>query len=265
MIKALKYNMLNQQELNAELIRLIDTHDYDGVKHILTSSDMVMHADIHTDDDYCLLKVCSLGYLNFAKYLLTSPDLKEHANINAKGGQALVEAAKASRIDLIQYLLFSPELKEHINIHAHNDSMLVELCEIGELEYIEYVLTSPELKEHSNPFAQNSQCFKKALFFGRLEIIEYLLTSPKLKKNIDSACINNEDIFCMIERGGTEACFYLIDNFNLNIDKNLKKRIVMALKLKDYREIFKRIESRDLKNMLEENLEEKKDISQQKI
>lgn len=111
------YNCLPQDELNKLLGQAVLKNDLEEIKYLLTSPDLVRHAEINSDYNI-LAYVCANGDLETLRYVLTSPDLKEHADIHLDDDQALNSAIGAGHIPVIKYLLTSPELKEHSNLYV---------------------------------------------------------------------------------------------------------------------------------------------------
>jgi hypothetical protein len=79
------------------------------------------------DLDECLIEACMEKDMELVKYLLTSPDLLKHADINTKSspeaGLPLRDAFYAKHFEVAKFLLSSPELREHADIHIANDDI----------------------------------------------------------------------------------------------------------------------------------------------
>ena len=114
-------NCLSQDDLNNLLGQAVFRNDLEEIKYLLTSPDLVRHAEINSNYNI-LAYVCANGDLETLRYVLTSPELKEHADIHLDDDQALNSAIGAGHIPIIKYLLTSPELKEHSNLYVQYET-----------------------------------------------------------------------------------------------------------------------------------------------
>lgn len=149
------------------------------------------------DEKNALIFACANGHLDVVKYLLTSKDLIEHANINQTDkydNNVLIYACAYGYLDIVKYLLTSKDLIEHVNI-AHcsktGDNCLIKAAEEGHLEIVEYLLTSKDLKEYPNLYHKNQvhwDVFFCACKNDRINIAQYLLLEHHYK--VDDKIIN---------------------------------------------------------------------------
>jgi len=86
----LKFNTLNQDEVNIALYYACKKGNLDEVNYLLTSPDLTYHSDIHYENDEALHTSYFYGHLEITKYLLSSPKLNEHADIHSRDDQMFV-------------------------------------------------------------------------------------------------------------------------------------------------------------------------------
>lgn len=146
----------------------------------------------------CLYEACKKGELEKVKYLLTSPELMFHADINKHEGDALICAVNNLHYNVIEYLVQSPELKEHICIHTQYDFAIIQACENGDAEMVKYLLTSPNLKEHSDIHTKGrhfgkDRPFLMAYICERMEVLQYLICDYNIPKTDRISHIMNDD------------------------------------------------------------------------
>lgn len=90
------------------------------------------------DDDF--VWACLHGEVEKVKYLLTSPELKIHANIHTESDNGIIVAFKQDNLEMIKYLLSSPDLKEHANIHANNEQPFRLAAHTDKVEIVQYLI-----------------------------------------------------------------------------------------------------------------------------
>lgn len=136
-----------------------------------------------TDIDNQFINTCANGDLARARYLLTSSKLLVHANIQAEDNLALFKVSIGNYVELAEYLLTSNELGVHADIHAGKDHALSIACCYGNLEMVEFYLTSAKLKEHSI-LRENAISF--ACINNQVHILEYLRSLFDLNEYINT-------------------------------------------------------------------------------
>ncbi len=106
----LKFQNSSQAQLNNTFVKACNNGDLEVIHYLLTSPELMHHADIHVEDDLCLVAAAIKGHLDVIKYLLISPELTWHANIHAQDDAAFKLACLYHKLDVVQYLLtFSGE------------------------------------------------------------------------------------------------------------------------------------------------------------
>jgi hypothetical protein len=148
-IKLISNSMNNHNEpnkhLNNQLIQACKDGDLEKVRYLLTSPELVTHADINCKDGDAFTTACDEGHLHIIKYLLTSEELKEKVNINDYIGLGFVIACEYNHTHLVKYFLTSSDLEKSADIHTYNNYALRELCKRGHLDLLKYLTTSNEI------------------------------------------------------------------------------------------------------------------------
>jgi ankyrin repeat protein len=218
---------LKLEELNKKLKDACKQGDLDNVKYLLTSPDLVQHAQINIEpDDWGapLTIACENGHLHIVKYLLTSQELKKHANIKGEDGRALSEACVEGHLDVVKYLLASPDLKEHAEINKFSSIALKHAAYNGHLEIVKYLLASPELKEHAliNHHFTGESALAKAASSNQLAVVKFILNCKEIqdKPNTDSI----EDAFKIaVYNQCLDVVKYLIFDFNIEQSETIQR------------------------------------------
>ncbi len=96
-------------KLNNALIHFCAYDKIEPIKYVLTSPDLVIHANIHGNKykkDYPLANAFLQNHWNIVDYLLYSNDLKEHADINSASLIIIKNAITYKHPDTIKKLIF---------------------------------------------------------------------------------------------------------------------------------------------------------------
>lgn len=197
-----------------------------------------------------LVDACKAGNLELVRYLLTSSDLVHHADVDALGGGAITNAIQYGHFDILKYLMTSKELKKNAT-QGFPDALIMACC-TGNLEIVRYLLTSPDLKKKANIHAKNDGALLFACWAEQLHIIDYLLFSPELKEHIDIHA-HDEKVFrtaCKDRRNKPSTLRHLI--FNVEIDRT--PAIEELLKKPAYKTIKQMFKKRELNKNLNKNL-----------
>jgi hypothetical protein len=173
--------------------------------------------------------------------------------------EKFVEACKNGDLGLVKYLLTGCDLKDLADIHARNEDGFHWACENGHLEVVRYLLTSPELKEHANINEDSNFGFRVACLTGWLNVVEYLLTSHELKEHVDIRVggVEGLGLACVGDR--LDIIRFLV--FNMSIEKT--GEVVKIIK--DYPEVERMFEKRELIESLEWSLENKDRVKRVKL
>jgi hypothetical protein len=135
--------------------------------------------------DDAFIWACLKGEFEKIKYLLTSPELKIHANIHTEGDNGLMVAFKKSHLNIIKYLLTSPELKEHANIYNNQSAPFITSCIYSNNEVLEYLILDYKVDENeyiTNFLNKNAKKIVKNLFETRELTLELTHSSSNEKK-----------------------------------------------------------------------------------
>ena len=120
-----KYKKLNKEELNQQFIAVCQNDDLDIVKYLLTSAELIEHADIHASNNLGFIEACAQGRLEVIKYLLTSSELTEHVDIHASNDEGFIWACRYGSLEVIKYLI----IDMNINKTKHIEKYLTEKTE----------------------------------------------------------------------------------------------------------------------------------------
>lgn len=97
--------------------------------------------------DDAFIWACLQGQLDKIKYLLTSPELKIHADIHTEGDNGLMLAFRKNHFDIIKYLLTSKDLKDHANIYNNNCQPFERACLHSNQEVLEYLVLDYKIEK----------------------------------------------------------------------------------------------------------------------
>jgi hypothetical protein len=133
---------LTQAQANKNLI--VNYDDLDMVKYYLTSAELSVHADIHTDNEKVLREAFRREDWKMIEFLLTSPKLKEKANLNYGKGAflrgLLSHHASAENLEKIKFFFISPKLKEHFNLKADGNRLIEAMGEQGREDVLYFLM-----------------------------------------------------------------------------------------------------------------------------
>jgi hypothetical protein len=90
--------------------------EFKKVQYLLTSPELKIHADIHTESDNGLTLALKKNHFNIVKYLLTSAELNEHSNIYNNQSTPFKAACMYSNNDILEYLILDYKLEKNQDI-----------------------------------------------------------------------------------------------------------------------------------------------------
>lgn len=187
------FNHLSKEKINTYLKEASYRGDFQLMWYLLASPELTQHADIHHENDYCLINACWNGDLKTVRFLLTSPDLKEHADIHARKGMALQVACAAGKLSVVKFLLSSSLLKEKSNIHDKDDIAIKSASYKGYIEIVEFLSKSNKIKTHANIHTDNDYCFHFACEQKNYTIAQFLLENAN-EDTIFDKLLNSKNI-----------------------------------------------------------------------
>jgi hypothetical protein len=109
------YEKFKNEDIDDAFIDACQDGNFEEVKYLLNSHDLVKNADIHAYDDLGFRKACARGHLDIARYLLTSPELEEHADMNACENESLKVNSTNGNLYSVKFMT-SPEFKDKLKL-----------------------------------------------------------------------------------------------------------------------------------------------------
>lgn len=76
-----QFKCLSQEELNREFITACRIGEFDTVKYLLHSDELKEHADIHTKNDYGLIRACQNKHLDIVRYFIFDINIEKTKDI----------------------------------------------------------------------------------------------------------------------------------------------------------------------------------------
>lgn len=152
---------------------------------------------------------------DIVKYLLTSEDLVEKASIRLRNDLAFQSACQCPNTKIIDYLCFSPELNEHVNL-KNDHTFFKNIFQFGTIENLDYVLEKHIVGYPTEKTLQT--CFEKIRFYetNTSKKLDYLF-SLKGSENINIYHNNNEFFKRAIENKDCESLTYIIIEHSVHI------------------------------------------------
>jgi Ankyrin repeats (3 copies) len=202
------HHLLNEIEnpvpIGVAFLNACEAGNVSVVSNILTQTSI----NIQENDNEALFLAFKSGNDDLVKYMLTSDELITHADPHAKNDELLMMAGKYRRIDLIEYLLNTPEL--NISIHTQDDQLFVNACDNDNFELVQFLLTSPKLSEHADIHAQQEQGLTMACGGDNKKLVDYLINSPELKEKADINAHNGKAFVQAVDCLQEDMVKYLI-------------------------------------------------------
>lgn len=161
------------------------------------------------------------------KYLLTSPELKVHANIHSQNNKALRIAADNNNVEMFNYLLKSPYLKEHADINVLNDFIFKRACEDGCLNIVRYILETPGLNRNVSEAASFKSGVDSAYPKGNVKVLKYLIDDFAKDYDLSHYHLARKMFDTVCTDGYLEMGKYIMSNPNLSqhIDLSFDKNV----------------------------------------
>lgn len=106
----------DENVLNTYLFSSCAKGNLEEVKYILLSSDLSIHPNIQSADNYALFQACYHAHLDVVKFLLTSPELSLYCDVHANKDHAFKSSVLNNFPELIHYFIFQFGLKKNIEI-----------------------------------------------------------------------------------------------------------------------------------------------------
>lgn len=200
----------NQEELNNVLPHMVYGNNIDGVRYVLTSPELSIHADIYYNSCLALHHAITQQYMDILDYLLQSSELNNHADLtNVNGEHALTDACKYSALLSVQYLLETPGIRERIDINLEGGLPLSYAIECHHVDIMRYLLTSSQLLKKADMKLHEARLLECAFLNKDIQWLKFLFTSKELAEPLDFVkyesqlsawCIENKnmELYCDI-------------------------------------------------------------------
>ena len=197
-----------------------------------------------------LVLCSSLGHIDLLKVIInkTAYDKTILAEMAA---DALKAACFAGQLETVKYLLTPNLFNKQLSVAFKEYTPLMQACAGGHIEVVKYLLALPELTPMPHTIIFN-KALQHTVESWNMEVLEYLLVSNTEKFTI------NDDIFTYMDlrnenkkQINEEMINYFIYDYKMPFTNELKKNLNTP-----YQEfIYKKFESRDFKNRLNEEIE----------
>ncbi len=160
--------------LNDCFIDACTNGDLEAVKYLLTSEELVINAQINTQNNDGIFWATVNNHIDIVEYLLTSPDLEEKASISKN---TFISACAEGKLELIQFFLTSPKIVKRPLFSELEDEALRYACKNNQFEVVKYFLTTKDLWKKANP----DLAFRKAYEAGNLEMVKFLILDMNIQ------------------------------------------------------------------------------------
>jgi hypothetical protein len=200
-----------------------DNGNLDQIKYLVTSKDLIIPANVHSEDDRGLKLVCANGYLDILQYFFTSDYCKHSFSIEKCGTQSLSNALTAACVNgqlaIVKYLLTSDDIKKNEEIIINEG--FCNAAKNGQLEIVKYLLES--YRSRMDKFGWSSSMHNEYYYFNALNhacsschinVVEYLIQNVENKSSVIPKL--SEKIFnttCF--KGNIDIFEYLINSSNI--------------------------------------------------
>lgn len=197
-----------EMDLSGMISWSIYKNNDDMTYYLLSSKDILRMpgaSSINGGEIPAILTAATAPNYELVKYMLTSKDLVENARIDIDNHGLLSCITRCGNIDMIDYLLFSPELKEHADYKADEYNPVKMIGWGGHIPALQYMLkkfndNQDEILEAavsgaiegkskellSFAFNMNEKYKASALFYAMMqekrEMQEYLIVECNMKK-----------------------------------------------------------------------------------
>ena len=129
---------MSPQKINAEFLECSEKEDFDRMTYLLTSDELVNHANIRYFDNVALRNACIEGTSKLVKYLISDKSLKIHADINIYKGGSWKRACENGRLDVIKVILESPHVSTYTSLDMNE--LLKIACKYNRVNIIDYLV-----------------------------------------------------------------------------------------------------------------------------
>lgn len=178
---------LHQDIVNKELLRAINADNLDYVKYLLTSPELIIHADITYNDNRCFEIACGSGRLEIVKYLINSPEVKFKVSKKALIIQGINFSVVHNQLDLLDYFRNEARSTETISqteLLKENFTILENACSMGHLKVVDYIFKNSKVpsKVVDNYSENINKLFEKCVYDGQADLIRYFIFAHDVPK-----------------------------------------------------------------------------------
>ncbi len=163
--------------IDQKFIAACRKNNLNEVKYLLTSPQLLIKADIHTEMNLALFIASCSNYVELAEYLLVSPELEKHIDIDVSNGHTLYMACCHGNLEMTKFLLTSPKL----NIHAKLTEKDISIsCINNQIHILIYLNSIVDLNEHVGV-----RTIKSLIDTKNIKLINFLINDCNIKKTAD--------------------------------------------------------------------------------
>ncbi len=162
------------EKINKDFLRACTVGDLEKVIFLLNSPHIPIRANIHYQDDDCLIRACEHGHTHIVKYLLTSLDLDEHVDISLYNYLGFVIACENNQLELVKYFLTEFTFSQKIDVETYSGIAFVEIAKRGHLEIVKFLFSEYEFRQDITEKSLDI-CFYNACIHKNYDIVSYFI------------------------------------------------------------------------------------------
>lgn len=116
-------------------LRAGEPHQAATIRHLLSSTELPMRADIHQDHDDVFLAACIAGDASLVRWLVTAPELAERCDPYTRGFAGMGLAVIKEHTDILRFLIHECDAMNNIPEVSQMDHDVRSQCSVGVREH----------------------------------------------------------------------------------------------------------------------------------